>query len=731
MDRASNSLLAAARRAADQDRHGRGCDPAQLLEPHAELGIECDQRVVGRYRARDRLGLAEHEEAAADLDHVIALHDHAIGARPVDQHPVARASVDDQPVAAFALEPDVRRRHPRIGAIDPERGAVASSFEPRPAPDLDAIDPGELPARTGARRTRDDRDVEVIDERGPGRRRIVERLRLHGRDRLYRTMRPMTDERADSAERTRDLPAADRVDADNVPLTIGNFAVYATLGEGGMGVVYAARDVDLDRPAAVKVVKPELDQPEYRARLLREAVAMARLEHPNVVKVYGAGTDGGRLFIAMELVDGTTLDAWLGERRTWAEIVAMFAHAGAGLAAVHRAGLVHRDFKPQNVLVDRQGRPRVADFGIARVDNVAPLTRTGAVVGTPGYMAPEQVFGRAVDARADQYSYCVALHKALVDAGAWLDAPPAIRRAIQRGLAHEPTARFESMDELLAALAPPAKRRGLAIAIAATMFVAAGATIAGIAATRTTPEPQLAITELPGAPADAAASHDADSAAPTPIAGSASPPVVVAPRPHTRSSADAGVPEPAAAQDELTGDELAEARTAISGLGYIGLTFGADIAADVVDVQTKLDAAAPDDAATRGALLIALGAAERKRGDCGAAATRFAAALDAYTALRARDVQRAWYGLGDAHFGLGLCQLWAGHARAALAELGLANSMQRDERAHAETHLAHGIALRVTGGDRGDAFRELARAQTDGSEVVRRALAEWAKTHPP
>ncbi len=300
---------------------------------------------------------------------------------------------------------------------------------------------------------------------------------------------------------TLDLPAGDRA-AEALPLDpgqqIGHFVIRKRLGEGGMGVVLACQDADLGRPVAIKLVKPEADRPAYRARLLREAQAMARLEHPNVVRVYEIGSERGRLFVAMELVDGITLTAWLaGRRRPWRQVVAMFAQIGAGLAAVHRAGLVHRDFKPDNVLIDREGRARVADLGLARLDpeqaasGASPalavsLTRSGMMMGTPGYMAPEQQAGTTVDARADQYSYCIALREALLggrivrlDRATWRGVPRGIRAVVERGLAFEPGERFASMDTLLDALGGVERRRGAAVSVA----VAAVAIAAGIATT--------------------------------------------------------------------------------------------------------------------------------------------------------------------------------------------------------------------------------------------------------
>jgi predicted Ser/Thr protein kinase len=280
---------------------------------------------------------------------------------------------------------------------------------------------------------------------------------------------------------------------------IGHFVIRKRLGEGGMGVVLACHDADLGRPVAIKLLKAEVDLPAYRARLLREAQAMARLEHPNVVRVYEVGSERGRLFVAMELVDGVTLTAWLaGGRRPWRDVLAVFTQVGGGLAAAHRAGLIHRDFKPDNVLIDRAGRARVADFGLARImaDPTAPggaspalgvsLTRSGVMMGTPGYMAPEQQAGSKVDARADQYSYCIALREALLggrivrlDRATWRHVPRALRAIVERGLAFEPDERFASMDEVLAALRGVERRRARAVSVGIAAIAIAG----GIATT--------------------------------------------------------------------------------------------------------------------------------------------------------------------------------------------------------------------------------------------------------
>src|SRR5690349_17448959 len=194
--------------------------------------------------------------------------------------------------------------------------------------------------------------------------------------------------------------------------TVGRFVVLQRLGEGGMGVVYTAYDPELDRKVAIKLLK---SAEEGHARLLREAQAMARLQHPNVIAVHDVGTlPGNRVFVAMELVAGATLRGWLkAAPRAWREVIAIMRQAGVGLAAAHDAGLVHRDFKPDNVLVGDDGRVRVMDFGLARLGAAdpelssgshdtgplsTPLTMAGTVVGTPAYMAPELFKGTSAEA---------------------------------------------------------------------------------------------------------------------------------------------------------------------------------------------------------------------------------------------------------------------------------------------------------------------------------------------
>ena len=302
---------------------------------------------------------------------------------------------------------------------------------------------------------------------------------------------------------------------------LGRYVIQATLGSGGMGVVYAAHDPELDRPIAIKVLRGAegaMGGSAGRTRLLREAQAMARLRHPNVVAVHDVGTFGDEVFVAMELVDGASLASWLEAGHAWREVLDVFLAAGRGLEAAHRAGLVHRDFKPQNVLVGLDGRVLVADFGLARQLDAplhetptpapsgmlaSPLTRAGDVLGTPAYMSPEQHGGRSADERSDQFAFCASLWESLYGERPYpgetlgeLSAafaagklrpprrergvPPRISRVLARGLATDPGARHASMRELLAALGRDPARRRRRLALAGVTLVLVGAS-AGVA----------------------------------------------------------------------------------------------------------------------------------------------------------------------------------------------------------------------------------------------------------
>ncbi len=249
------------------------------------------------------------------------------------------------------------------------------------------------------------------------------------------------------------------------------YRIERVLGHGAMGVVYLARDLRLEREVAVKLAREK--SPRAVARSSREALALAQLSHPNVVVIYQVGVVDDRVYVAMEYVAGATARAWCTEARSVREIVALYAAVGDGLAAAHAAGLVHRDFKPDNVLVGDDGRARVADFGLARAPDAAD-----EAVGTPAYMAPEQIRGEVVDHRADQFAFCSSLWEAL--AGARFGDEPRrriprhVEVALRRGLAPERAARWPSLAPLLAELRrdPARKRRLVALAAAVPAIVA-------------------------------------------------------------------------------------------------------------------------------------------------------------------------------------------------------------------------------------------------------------------
>jgi len=316
-------------------------------------------------------------------------------------------------------------------------------------------------------------------------------------------------------------PSTDAAPGATKGIAIDRYRVLETLGSGGMGTVYCAYDSQLDRKVALKVlregsvasgVNPSRGSDEA-ARLLREARAMAKLSHPNVVRVFDVGVSDGRVFVAMELAEGGTVRAWLaGAERSWREVLALFVEAGQGLAAAHKAGLIHRDFKPENLLL-RDGSVLVTDFGLARTlegagapSSAHPGPRLLAydathVAGTPVYMSPEQLRGDPLDPRADIFSFSVALWEALYGArpfsadapGGLLQAiasgPPApkrdggvpahVRAALVQGMRFAKEERQATVAELLAACAPRPERTG---AIRRAMPWALAAAALGVAA---------------------------------------------------------------------------------------------------------------------------------------------------------------------------------------------------------------------------------------------------------
>jgi len=343
---------------------------------------------------------------------------------------------------------------------------------------------------------------------------------------------------------------------------IGRYEILGVIGEGGMSYVYLAHDPELDRDVALKLMRVRVGS-EGARRLRREAQALAQLSHPNVVPVYDAGMVGGQAFVAMEYVEGKTLRRWLRSKPAWREVLAVMIDAGQGLAAAHARGLIHRDFKPDNVLLGDDGRVRVLDFGLARlagvldgsivpsqpIDSIPPstaspssspssssargltsltsssagralasadalVTRADQLIGTPAYMAPEQVRRDPVDARADIFAFGVTLYEGLygkrpfdtqarrqagslektmtlsITDSTLLKPPPPprnsgvprhIQRIVLKALAHDPTQRWASMDAMLAELRRDPWRPWRRAGVVATAVVAAGAIAVGFA----------------------------------------------------------------------------------------------------------------------------------------------------------------------------------------------------------------------------------------------------------
>jgi tetratricopeptide (TPR) repeat protein/predicted Ser/Thr protein kinase len=340
-------------------------------------------------------------------------------------------------------------------------------------------------------------------------------------------------------------PGSDRVEMETVraraeqalfgaaaPARIGRFEIVGRIAGGGMGVVYEASDPQLGRKVALKVLHPRAqDDERARQRLIAEAQALARLDHPGVVKVHDVVIHEGQVVIVMELLAGLTLAAWERARpRGWREVVDLYLRAGEGLAAAHGVGVIHRDFKPANVIVGDDCRVRVLDFGLARFAGAADvggagedagraalgagdLTATGDVIGTLGFTAPEQLAGEVATEAADQFSFCVALHRAVegtppfegLDIPALLASiragerrmapdgrrlPPWLRDAVGRGLEADPSRRFPSMSALLAELGRPRGwRRWRVPVLVAGAMVLVGATAAAILTRPSTADP--------------------------------------------------------------------------------------------------------------------------------------------------------------------------------------------------------------------------------------------------
>lgn len=281
---------------------------------------------------------------------------------------------------------------------------------------------------------------------------------------------------------------------------VGQYALVKSLGEGGQGTVWAAYDEKLDRRVAIKLLHSEVgaSREQAEARLLREARALARVSHPNVVQVFEADEYEDGIYVVMEFIRGRTIDRWIAdESPNWEAVRDVYLTAGRGLEAAHQSGLVHRDFKPDNVLVDARGQAKVVDFGLVKREGKKPseatstveqrlrksatgnLTEHGAVLGTPVFMAPEQMRTGEASARSDQFSFCTALYRSLYDelpfpgdtpvertvaiaegrvrpAPVHSEVPTWLRDVILRGLKVKPDDRHADIGALLEALANPA-----------------------------------------------------------------------------------------------------------------------------------------------------------------------------------------------------------------------------------------------------------------------------------
>ena len=352
-----------------------------------------------------------------------------------------------------------------------------------------------------------------------------------GTDGEYSDRTPMEIPRTDVLDRRprspsiRDTPTLERairkleITTNETPSHLAHYRIVEQLGEGAMGVVYEAIDERLDRRVAVKLLRERSDE-IARLRFIGEARMLAHLSHPNVVQIHDIGEHEDQIFIVMEHIEGVDLASWLQlVPRSYTEILEVFIAAGQGLMAAHARGIVHRDFKPANVMIGVDGRIRVVDFGVARRDHMLEtiddcseesdysdfegLTETGARVGTPAYMAPEQLRSEEALPVTDQFSFCVALWEALygvrpfvgssvdvvldkMDTGQFdveenqLAVPSWLRSALVRGLSADPQDRWPSMDMLLRALRHPTPRFfGVAKKLGSVLLLLAGGLAAG------------------------------------------------------------------------------------------------------------------------------------------------------------------------------------------------------------------------------------------------------------
>ncbi|MET0404640.1 MAG: serine/threonine-protein kinase [Cystobacter sp.] len=405
-----------------------------------------------------------------------------------------------------------------------------------------ASQPGEQAARTEG-----DGERETTRDDGTGRlessMEALEKVLDEELERAQASLRRGEDEPTRAVGPPTPLPPRTECKPLTRGTTVGRYVVLERLGTGGMGEVYAAFDPSLNRRVALKLLLPGGEDPipgQAHTRLLREAQSMARLSHPHVMPVHDIGEHGERVFIALEHVEGSTLRQWLKEgTRSWREVIQVLAQAGEGLVAAHAAGLVHRDFKPDNVLVGRDGRVLVYDFGLACEQGTGssraplavdlnlllgtdacgpeqdsysclntvepletPVTRAGLIMGTPGYMAPEQYRQEPLTGQADQFSFCATLHYALYGEHAFegqgaaalaratlegrlrpmprgAEVPAWVRHVVLRGLSPKPADRYPSMEALLEALLDEPRSRRWRQVLISVAVVFLGAVVAG------------------------------------------------------------------------------------------------------------------------------------------------------------------------------------------------------------------------------------------------------------
>ncbi|MBN1222132.1 MAG: protein kinase [Candidatus Aminicenantes bacterium] len=276
---------------------------------------------------------------------------------------------------------------------------------------------------------------------------------------------------------------------------IGKYKILEELGKGAMGVVYKALDPDIDREVAIKLIRfdmasEESDIEDMAKRFIREAQSAGKLEHPNIITIYEVDRDKGQTFIVMKYIDGDSLKKIIssGKKFPLQDVVQLTDKLCDALDYAHRCKIIHRDIKPANILIDKEGRPFVVDFGVARME-MSTLTQSGAIVGTPSYMAPEQVMGTKVDSRADIFSLGVIIYEMLTGKRPFegdhittivykimneeppsvlkmqKDLPPGLEQVLSKALSKDPNTRYQSCRELAGALRQAAQMEDATISL--------------------------------------------------------------------------------------------------------------------------------------------------------------------------------------------------------------------------------------------------------------------------